>query len=66
MKVVTICPVTGRALYISDIKPELLKKGAKGDWGYSTKMEDAVHMGNYLLFACLRDMRALGRAPEVF
>jgi hypothetical protein len=65
MKIVTTCPITQRALYVSDIKPSLIQRGAKGDWGYSTKAEQAVDMGVACTDACLRDMRATGRKPVV-
>jgi hypothetical protein len=65
MKVQTTCPVTLIPLYVSEVKPGLLKQGAKGDWGYSTKAEDAVDMGVGRTDICLRDMRLNGRKPRV-
>jgi hypothetical protein len=66
MRVVTTCPITKCPLYVSDVKPSLLNKGACGDWGYSPKAEQATDMSSSKARACLRDMQATGRRPVMY
>ena len=63
--VVTTCPITKQALYVSDIKPGLLKHGARGDWGYSPKAEQAIGLTVTQADKAMRDMRVMGRKPEI-
>lgn len=63
MKIATTCPNTKAALYVSDIKPNLLKMGARGDWGYSGEAEQAVDMTPRQAMICMKDMEAVGRKP---
>lgn len=64
MKIVTICPITGQALYVSDVLPRLLHKGAKGDWGYSPNAEQAIELTAYQAKICFNTMTAKGRCPR--
>lgn len=59
--VCTECPVTGHALYISDVKPGLLTRDAKGDWGYSTDYRKAAQLTPSQYKAALADMKHVGR-----
>ena len=63
--VVTTCPITKQALYVSDIKPGLLKHGARGDWGYSPKAEQAIGLTVTQADKAMRDMKATGRKPKI-
>ena len=63
--VVTECPITKQALYVSDISPGLLEHGALGDWGYSPKAEQAVGLTVTQADKAMRDMRAVGRKPKI-
>ena len=64
MKIVTICPIRKTSLYVSDVKPCLLKLGAKGDWGYSTKCADAVELTPRQAMIAMRDLEVVGRSPR--
>lgn len=66
MKIVTTCPVTSLALYVSDVKPSLLKRGAPGDWGYSPKAEQAVELTVRQTKIAISDMTACGRKPKEY
>lgn len=59
--VCTTCPVTGQALYIADVKPGLLKKGAKGDWGYTPDHTKAARLTPYQAEAARCDTIEAGR-----
>jgi hypothetical protein len=63
--VVTTCPITKQALYVSDIKPGLLEHGARGDWGYSPKAEQAPGLTVTQADEAMRDMRVTGRKPKI-
>lgn len=63
--VVTTCPITKQALYVSDIKPGLLKHGAHGDWGYSPKAEQAIGLTVAQANKAMRDMKVAGREPKI-
>ena len=65
MKVATTCPVTGAALYVSDIKPGLIENGARGDWGYDPKAERAANLNAWQARAAMSDMKACGRMPKL-
>ena len=63
--VVITCPITKQTLYVSDIKPGLLKHGARGDWGYSPKAEQAIGLTVTQADKAMRDMSATGRKPKL-
>ena len=63
--VVTTCPITKQALYVSDIKPGLLEHGARGDWGYSPRAAQAVGLTVAHANKAMRDMSAMGRKPKI-
>lgn len=63
--VVGQCPMTKRALYISDIKPGLLKLGAKGDWGYSHKADSAINLTINQADKAMRDLSFCGYKPKI-
>ena len=37
------CPT----FYVASVKPSIHKQGASGDWGYSTKYNDAIDLTPY-------------------
>ena len=61
--IVCTCPVTKGARYVSDIKPGLLQTGAKGDWGYSQKVDSASGLTIHQADKCMKDLKQIGRIP---
>jgi len=66
MKIVTICPRTNQALFVSDVKPSLLNPKAKGDWGYSPNYQQAIDLTERQARIALADMTLTGRNPKVY
>ena len=66
MKIVTTCPRTKKALYVSDVKPSLLNPKAKGDWGYSPNYQHAIDLTERQARIALADMTLAGRNPKVY
>ena len=66
MKIVTTCPRTKKALYVSDVKPSLLNPKAKGDWGYSTDHNQAIELTESQARIAMSDMTFCGRNPRAF
>ena len=66
MKIVTICPRTNQALYVSNVKPSLLQPKAKGDWGYSPNYQHAIDLTERQTRIALADMTLAGRNPKVY
>ena len=63
--VVGTCPKTLSPLYVSDIKPGLLKRDARGDWGYSSKSEQAIGLTVSQADKAMRDLKFCGYKPQI-
>ena len=66
MRIVTTCPRTNQALYVSNVKPSLLNPKAKGDWGYSGDHNQAIELTERQARIALADMTLAGRNPKVY
>lgn len=63
--VVGTCPRTLKPLYVSDIKPSLLKRDAKGDWGYDPRFEQAIGLTLMQADKAMRDLKFCGYKPQI-
>jgi len=59
------CPLTASALYVREIKPGLITRGAVGDWGYTNEVNKAASLSVYHADRAWCDMSAAGLKPQI-
>jgi len=59
------CPITKHALYVSEVKPSLLKRHVLGDWGYTSKSANAIELTVRQANIAVKDMKLSGLNPQI-